>query len=215
MRRLLWTAALFTLGVTAVGAQDKKPQDSPAAASTRKKLQAPVTVDYKDERLEDVVKDLKRQVENLSIWVDNAGGVSNNITITYKATDKPLAEVLNGMFEKNDLGYLIGQKKDNRYDGWLIIKKGKFRGDEVAGKPATGTSGKPAAKEDKPKADDTKPKPEDSAEKLEKEAANKLKLAKRLDGDGLSDKAQERYKEIVKKYPTTQAAKEAEKLIKK
>jgi TolA-binding protein len=220
VRRLLWTGAIGLLVAASIIAQDKKPaekktKDSPAAASTRKKLDTKISVDYKDERLEDIIKDLKSKVENLSIWPDNAGGVSNNITITYKADDKSLAEVLDEMFKSNDLGYLIGQTKDKRYDGWLLIKKGKFRGDEEI--PKTTAKDPPKDKEkdkDKAKPADKKP-PEQTGDKTEQEAALKLKYAKKLQDDGIVDKAKERYQEIVKKFPKTEAAKEAQKLLEK
>jgi len=214
--RFLLISAVVGLMAASLFAQNKKPtdknpKDSPAAASTRKKLETKVTVDYKDELLKAAVEDLKRQVENLSIWIDNAGGVSNNTMITYKADDKPLAEVLDGMFKQNDLGYLIGQAKDKRYDGWLIIKKGKYRGDEEIPK----TTVKEAPKEkDKAKPPEKKP-AEESGDKTEQEAAGKLKIAKKLQEEGVVDKAKERYQEIVKKYPKTEAAKEAQKLLEK
>jgi hypothetical protein len=210
--RLLWTVAVLTMGAAAVVAQDKARKDSPAAASTRKKLQEiKVTVDYKDERLEDVLKELKNQAETVSFWPDKEGGVSLNQTFTYKATDKPLAEVLDELFKKNDLGYVIGQAKDKRYDGWIIIKKGKFRGDDEVSKGPAKTKPKETTK---PK-EETKPKTEDAADKVEQEAARKLKFAKMFEADGLVDKAREKYKEIIEKYPNTQAAKEAERLLKK
>jgi hypothetical protein len=214
--RFLLTSAVVGLIAAALTAQDKKPtdkkpKDSPAAASTRKKLETKISVDYKDERLEDILKDLKAKVENLSIWTDNAGGVSNNTTITCKANDKPLAEVLDEMFKNNDLGYLIGQTKDKRYDGWLIIKKGKYRGDEEI--PKT-TAKDPPKEKDKLKPPDKKP-PESAGDKSEQEAASKLKYAKKLQEEGVVDKAKERYQEIVKKYPKTEAAKEAQKLLDK
>ncbi len=215
MHRLLATAAVFALLVPAAGAQGTKKEsttktkDSPAAAATRKKLDTKVTVDFKETRLEDATKEIKEQVENLSIWLDNAGGVSTNTPITYKATNKPLKEVLDGMFQKTDLGYVIGQgeKGNERYDGWLIIKKGKFRGDAVAPKTA--------AKSKEPDKEKTEPKPESKAERAEKDAASKLRVAKKLAADGLTEKAKERYKEIVEKYPNTKAGKEAKQLLEK
>jgi hypothetical protein len=213
---VLWTAAVLALSAAAVVAQDKARKDSPAAAATRKKLQEiKVTVDYKDERLEDVLKDLKNQAETVSFWPDKEGGVSLNQTFTYKATDKPLAEVLDELFKKNDLGYVIGQAKDKRYDGWIIVKKGKFRGDEEISKTPAKTPAKPNPKETTKPKEEAKPKPEDSADKVEQEASRKLKFAKMFEADGLVDKAKEKYKEIIQKYPNTQAAKEAEKLLKK
>jgi hypothetical protein len=199
--------------VAALAAQEKG-KESPLVAKTRIKLRTPVTVDYKDERLADVLKDLKRQLdEKVSFWIDNAGGVSNNLTLTYQAKEKPLAEVLDEMFKKYDLGYVIGKPKDKRYEGWVIIKRGKHRGDEE--------DAKAAARPDKGKADAKKPEeksapqPEDAAAKLEQEAARKLKFAKMFEADGLKDRAKERYKEIVDKYPSTSAAKEAKKLLEK
>jgi hypothetical protein len=49
----------------------------------------------------------------------------------------------------------------------------------------------------------------------EEEAASKLKLAKLLDRDGLSEKARMRYNEIAEKFPGTKAAEEAESLLAK
>jgi hypothetical protein len=213
--RIFWTVAILTVLVPGIEAQDKKPKDSPLVAKTRKKLLTPVTVDYKDERLEDVLKDLKKQLdEEISFWSDNQGGVSNNPTITYKAKDKPLAEVLDEMFKTNDLGYLIGKPKHNRYEGWILIKRGKLRGDEEDGKPGPGTRPDKVKPSDKP-ADKPADKPEDAAEKMERDAARLLKLAKMLAADGLTDKAKARYQEIVKKYPSTRAAKEAKELLEK
>lgn len=209
MYRLFLSMMVTALLVSQLEAQPPKTKDSPAAASTRKKLAAKVTVDFNETRLQDAMEELKKQVENLSIWIDNVGGVSNNQTVTYKAADKPLAEVLDEMFKKNDLGYVVGQTKDKRYDGWLLIKKGKYRGDEVT--PKAGDKPKEKPKEE-PKPE---PKPADKAEKAEQDAARKLKLAKMLAADGLVDKAKARYKEIVEKYPGTKAAKEAKELLEK
>ena len=116
--------------------------------------------------------------------------------------------MLDGLFKKSGLGYVIGTKKDGRYEGWLIIKKGNFRGTEgqAAARPAE--KAKPAPKavvEPAPVA------PEDK----EHEAARKLKLAKRLESDGVKDKAKERYQEIVRKFAGTKAAKEAAERLEK
>ncbi|HTU89047.1 MAG TPA: hypothetical protein VMF69_03020, partial [Gemmataceae bacterium] len=56
------------------------------------------------------------------------GGVSNNTKFTYKAEDKPLEEVLDEMFKKNDLGYIVISQQGNAYDGTILIVKGKARG---------------------------------------------------------------------------------------
>ena len=46
-------------------------------------------------------------------------------------------------------------------------------------------------------------------------AARQLKLAKTLVEDGLIEKAKERYRDIVKRYPNTKAAAEAKELLEK
>ncbi len=49
----------------------------------------------------------------------------------------------------------------------------------------------------------------------EAEAASLLRVGKRLAGDGLTDKARARYKEVIERYPNTKAAEEARELLKK
>jgi hypothetical protein len=75
-----------------------------------------------------VVDDLKEMVKGLHISIDTKGGVSQNRTITYKADDKPLDVVLDGMFKKVGLGYYIISNKKETYDGLLRIVAGKQRG---------------------------------------------------------------------------------------
>jgi hypothetical protein len=60
--------------------------------------------------------------------LDSKGGVSRNMTFTYKCTDKPLEEALDGLLKKADLGYIIISRKGNAYDGSIQIRKGKERG---------------------------------------------------------------------------------------
>lgn len=217
MRWFFSTVVVSGLLGSVVPAQEK-PKDSPILAAARVKLETKVTVDYNEVRLQEIAEDLKKQVENLSIWLDNSGGVSNNMTFTYKAKDKMLAEVFDEMFAKTDLGYVIGQNKSKpnyRFTGWIIIKKGKFRGqlEDEATLPAKPPDKTPP--KDKPKDKPPETKPEDKAQQLEQEASRKLKLAKMFAADGLIDKAKARYKEIVEKYPGTKAAKEAKELLNK
>src|SRR5439155_22031550 len=134
VRCILWTATIFSLTLSSALAVEK---DTPAAAATRKKLQAKISVDYKDVSLKEIMEDVKQKVNDatgseLSIYMDNQGGVSNNSTLSYSARDKTVAEVLDGMFKNNDLGYIVISKEyktyKGRYDGWLLIVKGKERG---------------------------------------------------------------------------------------
>jgi hypothetical protein len=132
MRRLVITAGLLAACLMCsfkLSAADEK--DSPKAAATRKLLKTKVSVDYKDTTLSDVIDDIKDQIKekskkNLFVLKDNKGGVSNNTKFTYKADNKPLDEVLDEMFKKNDLGYVV--LTQGTYDGALMIVKGKARG---------------------------------------------------------------------------------------
>jgi TolA-binding protein len=193
-------------------------KESPIVASVRKKLQTPVTVDYKETPLHEVVDDLKSKVDDLSIYIDNNGGVSNNQSITYSATDKPLDQVLDEIGKKATIGYVIarpGGRYPSRYNGWVIITKSAERGDEAGSAAATTKPEKPATRE-KPTATAKPPvPPEDEAAKAEKEAATKLMLAKDLFDDGRVDKAKEWLQTIVKDYGKTKAADQARQMLEK
>jgi hypothetical protein len=232
--RIFWTVLVFGGMLSPAWAVDK---DTPAAAATRKKLQTKISVEYKDVSLKDIVEDIKQKVNDatgmeLSVYLDNPGGVSQNSTLSYSAKDKTVAEILDGMFKNNDLGYVVISKEYKtykaRYDGWLLIVKGKERGyPEEAGK-------EPAAKEkdkDKEKRSAEKPKekpandkpaaekkPENTADdpdKAEGDARRQLKYAKTFIEDGKNDLAIKKCKEIIKKYPKTKAAEEAKKFLEK
>jgi TolA-binding protein len=230
VRHLLLSSIVAILCVTPAHAQVKKPKDTPAAAKAREKLATKINVDFKETRLEEIAEEIKKQVEDLSIWIDTASGVSKNQTLSYQAEDKPLEEVLRAMFKKADLHHTIGTKADKRYEGWLIIRKGKYPkegGDAEEKTEDNADTEKTTKTKPKPKPDKTKPKegddteekpeakPEDKGDKDEQDAARKLKLAKMLERDGLKDGAKKRYKEIIKKYPDTKAAKEAKELLDK
>jgi hypothetical protein len=135
MRRLVIAASLFAAClagfVNLYAADDEK--DTPKAAATRKLLKTKISVSFNDTTLSDVIDEIKDQIKEKtkkSIFVlkDNKGGVSNNTKFTYKADNKPLDEVLDEMFKKNDLGYIVVVK--GAYDGALKIVKGKARGYE-------------------------------------------------------------------------------------
>ncbi len=114
MRRLVLAASLFAAclaGFVNLYAADKD-EDSPKSAATRKLLKTKISVNFNDTTLSDVVDEIKDQIKEKtkkSIFVlkDNKGGVSNNTKFTYKAEDKPLEVVLDEMFKKNDLGYIV------------------------------------------------------------------------------------------------------------
>jgi hypothetical protein len=134
MRRLVLTTSLFAVCLAGfVNLSVAQEQDTPKAAITRNLLKTKVSVDYKDTTLSDILDDVKDQIKDkakktFGVRLDNKGGVSNNTKFTYKADDKPLAEVLDEMFKKNDLGYIVISQKGNAYDGTVLIVKGKARG---------------------------------------------------------------------------------------
>jgi hypothetical protein len=131
MRTLLSVTAALALALSAA-ADDKKPDDTPAAAKTRKLLDAKISVDFKDTRLEDAMEEIKEQVKGFKFKLDTKGGVSRNQPITYTAKDKPVKEVLDEMFKKPALGYVVISKKGTAYDGLVEVRKSDERGYEKA-----------------------------------------------------------------------------------
>jgi len=128
VNRLFAAALLSLFGLGLVWAADPKDDDTPKAATTRKKLETKVTVKFKEEPLKECVEELKDAVPGVSILIDTKGGVSGNTTINYEAKDMTLADVLDGMFKKNGLGYIVISGKKDAYDGSILIKQGKERG---------------------------------------------------------------------------------------
>jgi len=130
MRQLICCVALLALA-TVVAADDEKPADTPAAAKTRKLLKKKISVEFKNTAFRDVVKEIKDEVEGLSILFDSKGGVSGNKTFTYNAKDKTVEEILNGICkEAGDLGWYVISKKGNAYDGSVMVRKSDERGYE-------------------------------------------------------------------------------------
>lgn len=209
MRKLL-ALAVAVAAVGSAPAQFTK-KEPPYVAAVRQKLKTKVSVEFKDTPVREVVEELKRQVDNLSIWVNTRAGVSINQALTYQATDKPLDEVLDQMFKRVDLGYVIGREKDGRYKGWLIIVKGPYRGEDSEEEAAA----KPVGKEAKTPAAPSRPKADAPAADPEKEAARKLSFAKNLIDSGRLEKARERLHDLVRMYPKTKAADEARELLEK
>jgi hypothetical protein len=212
VRRLLLIpfALLFVLPAPA-GADD-----TPKAAKTRKKLDKPVTVQYKDTLFKDVEEDLRTQAD-VTFREDTKGGVNLNAKVTYSAKNKHLGEVLNDICGKLDYGYYV-ISGNNAYDGSIRITRGKERGYE-AGKEPDKTAAKPKEKP-KPEVAKEKPEPkekpavEDDPDELERVAARRLKVAKELQEEGKAEKARDILQDVVKKYPKTKAAEEAQKLLK-
>ena len=111
-------------------AQEKKTEP-PIIAKTRKKLETKISVEFTDEKLKDVISELEKEAE-VKFRLDTKGGVSGNMSFTYKAEEKSLKNVLNEMFKGKGLGYVIHRKANNndRYEGYIDIVQGDQRGDE-------------------------------------------------------------------------------------
>lgn len=200
-----------------------KGEDSPIVAKSRKKLDAMVTHEAKDQPLQEMMKELCEQA-GLSFRLDPAVPKHKSFSINVK--EKPLKEALADLFKGSGLGFVIHRKKDanDRYEGYLEILQGDQRGDDhptkkddkpekgkdgkkpAATKPAGGSGKEPGKEGDKDKGDD---------EKAEKLAAGKLKLAKMHIEDGAKKDAIEALEELIKKHPKTKAAAEAKELLAK
>lgn len=130
IRSLLPLTCLCAILLVADGtAQDKK--ESPLVTKARKKLETKITVNFTDERLKDVVAELEKESE-IKFRLDTKGGVSGNMSFTYKAEDKTVKDILAEMFKGKGLGYVIHRKANNsdRYEGYIDIVQGDQRGDE-------------------------------------------------------------------------------------
>jgi S1-C subfamily serine protease len=116
----------------------------------------------------------------------------------------------------NDKGELVGVTQGGRADGTsglfidvsqvkeLLQSKGflpKTQPQSAAAEVAAGQEHSPSKTAQPPD--------------KEEEAAGKLRVARRLAADGLTEKAQDRYREIVRRFPDTKAAAEARKLLEK
>jgi hypothetical protein len=128
MRAVLSAAVLLCTALASVAGD--KPEDTPNAAKMRKLLKTKISVDFKDTRLEDAMEEIKEEVKGFKFLLDTKGGVSRNQTITYKAKDKTVEEILDEMFKKPELGYIVISRKGNAYDGLVQVRKGKERGYE-------------------------------------------------------------------------------------
>lgn len=216
MRLLLGTALVALLVVPALRADEKDPRDAPIVKKVRKKLKTiKVSVDYEESTVKDVIADLKDK-SGLGISILPGSGVSANQPISFKADNKPLADVLDQMFKKADLGYVIGRHRHGeRYIGWILLEKGPFRGDDDADKADAAPPEKKTKKADKTTKAKPPDEPMDDNSKAEQRAEVKYRFAKELADDGKIDKAKERLQEVIQKWPNTKAAGLAKTLLEK
>jgi hypothetical protein len=190
-------------------------KDSALAARTRKKLGEKVSVEFQDEHLSECLKEISRQLEDAgigSISFSYDTGVSQNQRVSYSGKGQTVAEALDGLLKKNSLGYVVISKEKDRYDGWIKIKQGSERGYAAGEEPKEKTRAKEVTKAPPPPS--TKPAGTDQ-ERAEKAAMTKLEFARSLLKDGKTDRARQRFEEIVQQHPETKAAEEAKKELAK
>jgi TolA-binding protein len=217
--RAICLCSLLTVAVVAGPAYGQAEKDTKAAAATRaKKLQAKLTVTFDDTPLKEVLEELKSQVEAAgagTVSFKLEPGVSMNQKITFTAKDKPLEQVLSGIFTKVGLGYYVLSKEKDRYDGWVVVKPGKERGYPEGQEPKAGAEKASAKDKAAAKAKPAAKEKAEAGDKDEQAAASKLNLAKDLADNGKTEKARERYQDIIRLYPKTKAAEEARELLDK
>jgi hypothetical protein len=197
--------------------KSKAAPDSPIVKKTREKLEAKITVEFTDDQIKDVVEELGKMLE-VSIRLHDPS-IPRQKRINYKAMDKPGKDVLDEMLKTDGLGYVIHRKENanDRYEGYVDIVVGDQRGDPTPpkkDKDAKTAKPDPKAKGDKSDAAKTT-KTETSDEEKERLAKSRLKLAKQFVEDGQKEDAIDFLESLLKKYPNTEAATEAKKLLEK
>ncbi|HUR53478.1 MAG TPA: STN domain-containing protein, partial [Gemmataceae bacterium] len=175
-------------------------KDTPAAERTRGKLlKSKITVNFNG-TLRDLLKELAAQAEmehGKPVMWTYGDEVKPNQAVAFECQNKPLDEVLDALFKKPGLGYVVVSQDDDRRDGWVRVTVGEERG-FAKGTPAPKT-----------------PAPGTEADEDEKLAATKLATAKELIAGGKGATAKPLLTLIVKRYPTTKAGKEAKELLEK
>jgi hypothetical protein len=218
--RLSALLAVLALGAVEAQAADEPSKDTPRAAATRKLLDQKVKLQLKDRLLRDVEEKIKEQVRGLTFREER--GVNLNAKITLDVQDKTVAEVLDEICTKFDMGYHVISQKNGAYDGSVYLTRNKEERGYVLGPVHTKPRDKPKSEEkpavkEKPKPEEKPPeKPvEDEAEKEERTAQSKLRAARGLVDDGKTAKAISLCEEIIKNFPKTKAAEQAKELLDK
>ncbi len=101
---------------------------SPAAAKTFRLLRRKVTLHSHDQRLADVLEELQGQVRGLKLWLDPEGRAPADMRLNYDADKKPLDSLLDELFGRHGLGYIVLSEEGNPHDGWVRVKAGLERG---------------------------------------------------------------------------------------
>ena len=182
-----------TGGQRTAGKDDSESHLSEPELTRTKALKAKMSVDFKDARLGDVLKEFAAQVDmkaDVQLMWTYGPDFPFAKKVNYACKDKPLEAALDELFKKNGgLGYIVVSKDGDKYDGWVLLTTTGERGVE-----------KPEVK---------------LTEDEEMDAADKLVLAKKLLDGNKTDQAKIVLTFIMKKYPTAKVAAEAKELLAK
>lgn len=197
MRRILFTIVYICAFADRADAQSAA-KDTPAAERTRTVLlKAKVTFEFANTPLRDCLKELAAQAEmqhDRPVMWTYAAGVDPAQKVTYSCNGKSLDAVLDDLFKKPGLGYVVVSKDDDKRDGWVQVTAGGERGFTKATETV---------------------KKADTADDDEKVAAGKLAVAKELIETGKRASARPVLQLVAKKYPATKAGAEAKELLEK
>jgi predicted metal-dependent phosphotriesterase family hydrolase len=129
MRSITGCAVLLALTLTA-GAEDKKTEETAAAKKTRDLIKKKITVEFKNTAMSSAMDEIKDEVKGLNIVFGT--GVSRNKTITYKAKDKPVSDILNDICKEVGIGWIVvsDPKPKASYNGAVQLRVGNERGTE-------------------------------------------------------------------------------------
>jgi putative peptide zinc metalloprotease protein len=110
-------------------------QLTPAATAARGLLKRRVNVAYQNARLADVLADLKKQVKSLRWTLAKDAGPLEDLTVSYQAKGQRLGMLLDTLFERMGLGFVIVSEQGSPDDGHLLIRPGSERGEPREGRP--------------------------------------------------------------------------------
>ena len=186
----------------------KKTEDSPLVKRTKQRLERKISVNFKDDMLKDVLEELG---ELAGVKFRRDPTIPGHKRMNYTAENQTVREILDKMFKPDGLGYIIhrAEKPNDRYEGWIFVVMGDQRGDPEAPKKPTAT--KKHSKKTKPK---TTKKKLFGRDLKERQARSKLKYAKFFIEEKEYKTARDYLEQILKRFPETEAAKEAKELLK-
>lgn len=126
MKRLVQAVTVMAALAVAAGWAWAQAQDSPAAKSTRQKLQQKISVEFKEVGIKAILDDIKGEMDKpVSFKIDNLSGISNNAKVSLSAKNKTVEEVLNLLSDKGEFGWFVKSDPKDRLDGWVIVRKFK------------------------------------------------------------------------------------------